>query len=577
MQRAGLALLTLALALSPASAAELTFKERLLGELVKQVPGILDSFDPKTGRFGSGIWICMDQNAMYPLAAAYASPGAGNPFHNDPELLQTIMKAGDALIDDMDAEGCWVFRKKDGSTWGNIRMPWTYSRWIRTFQLIRDRMPPERRQRWAKALALGYSKIAQRDLGHVHNIPAHHAMGLYAAGKALDRPEWCAQAAEFLAKVAAQQAEAGYWSEGGGPVIEYNFVYVEALGTYLAMSGDCRVLAALEKAAAFHRRFTYPGGQNVETLDQRNPYHDRIAPGNVGFTFSPVGRAYLANQWSRLGKTGLDADLIASLVLFGQEGPLAEAAPAGDETFVLREGGADRAATVRRGPWFLCLSAYTTPVVKSRWIQDRQNLLSVYHDKTGLIVGGGNTKLQPLWSNFTVGDPALLAHRPGDTNPDFLPKGELFHVPSAATLLLRPDPTLRLTYGPEPCTIRAHIQDDRTLRCTIGASGASELPVKANLTLIPRFGKPLQTAAGQTLTLGRQPIALGAEQVGAWVAHGGYRLKLPPGATLTWPALPHNPYRADGHATPEEGRIVIQIPLQRGRSEGEVTIEIVDG
>jgi hypothetical protein len=364
------------------------------------------------------------------------------------------------------------------------------------------------------------------------------------------------------------------------------------------MSGDRRVLAALEKAAAFHRHFTYPGGQNVETLDQRNAYYDRIAPGNVGFTFSPVGRAYLANQWPRLGKpaldadliasrarggverrgaeAGLDADLIASLVLFGQEGPIAETPLAGDATFVLREGGADRAAMVRRGPWFVCLSAYTTPVVKSRWILDRQNLVSVYHDRTGLILGGGNTKLQPLWSNFTVGDTALLAHRPGDTNPDFLPKGKLFHVPSAATLLLGPDPTLRLTYGPEQCTIRTHIQDERTLRCTIGATAASELPVKAHLTLIPRFGKPLQTAAGQKLTLGREPIALGAGQVGAWVAHGGYRLKLPPAATLTWPALPHNPYRADGHATPEEGRIVIQIPLDRRQREQQVVVEILD-
>ena len=120
------------------------------------------------------------------------------------------MKAGDALIDDMDAQGQWVFRKKDGSTWGMISMPWTYSRWIQTFQLIRRDMPDDRRQRWTQALLLGYGKIAQSCLHYLHNIPAHHAMGLYIAGQTLDRPEWCRHAAEFLVRIAGTQADGGY-------------------------------------------------------------------------------------------------------------------------------------------------------------------------------------------------------------------------------------------------------------------------------------------------------------------------------------------------------------------------------
>ena len=111
-------------------------------------------------------------------------------------------------------------------------------------------------------------------------------------------------------------------------------------------------------------------------------------------------------------------------MLHGHEGPVEETpakGPAG--TFLLTEGGAARAAIVRRGPWFVCLSAYVTPISKSRWIQDRQNLVSIYHDKIGLILGGGNTKLQPAWSNFTVGDVTLLSHRPGDAHPVDCPVG----------------------------------------------------------------------------------------------------------------------------------------------------------
>jgi hypothetical protein len=569
-------LVLLLLATRPAVAAELQFKDRVLADLVTQVPGILKTYDPQTGRFGCGIWICTDQNAMYPLAAAFATKAPGNPYYQDPKLLDVIMKAGDALIDDMNSQGQWVFRKKDNSTWGNIRMPWTYSRWIRSFQLIREAMPADRRKRWSEALTFGYSKIAQSDIGHVHNIPSHHAMGLYVAGKALDRPEWCQKAAEFLAKVIAQQAEGGYWSEGVGPVVAYDFVYVEAIGTYYAMSGDKRVLPALEKAATFHRHFTYPGGQNVETVDQRNPYHAVIASGNVGFSVTPIGRAYLLAQWS-LHKGPLDADQNASFLLYGEEGPIAEAsAGQRDETFALTEGGVARAATVQRGPWFVCLSAYTAPISKSRWIQDRQNLVSIYHDKLGLIVGGGNTKLQPDWSTFTVGAPSLLAHRVGDTNPDFLPKGKLYHVPSAANLAVTPEPSLQLTYGPETCSVRVVPKDERSLEYVVETSAAAELPICAHLTLIPQRSKPLETAAGQRLTLGDKPITLGGNQLGSWIGQASYRVHLPSTATLVWPVLPHNPYTADGHATLGEARLVIRLPLDREHRQCRVLLEVVE-
>ena len=558
-----------------ARAADLIFKQRMLKDLVEQVTEILRSYDPQTGRFGTGIWICGDQQVMYPLAVAYASSAPGNRYSKDARLFEMIMKAGDALIDDMNDQGQWEFRKKDGSTWGPIRMPWTYSRWIRTYQLIRDDMPPDRRERWIKALSLGYSKIAQHDMGHVHNIPAHHAMGLYAAGKALGRPDWCAQAAAFLAGVASKQTEGGYWSEGVGPVVQYGFVYVEALGTYYAMSGDRRVLPALEKSAAFHRHFTYPSGQSVETVDQRNPYHDQVAPGNVGFTFTPAGRAYLQNQWAHLKSARLDPDLIASFVLYGEEGPVeAEGSESADSTFLLREGGVARAAMMRKGPWTVCLSAYTAPVSTSRWIQDRQNLVSIHHEKTGLILGGGNTKLQPGWSTFTVGDPALLSHRAGDTNPQFLPRSQLYHVPSAATLIPGPEPSLGLRYGPETCRIRTVPKSDRVLEVVVEGTAESDLRTTAHLALIPHFGKRLETASGRKHVLGPQPIALSAGQIGGWIDHGGYRLRLPAGATLQWPVLPHNPYRADGHATVEEARLVVHIPLDRERPMCSVTIEI---
>jgi hypothetical protein len=245
-----------------------------------------------------------------------------------------------------------------------------------------------------------------------------------------------------------------------------------------------------------------------------------------------------------------------------------------DTTFVLREGGIDRAATVRSGPWTICLSAFTAPVTTSRWIQDRQNFLSIHHEKAGLILGGGNTKLQPGWSTFTVGDPALLSHRAGDTNPQFLPRGKLYHVPSGAALTGGPEPSLSLTYGPETCRVRIVPKSDRVLELVVEGTVQSDLPTAAHLTLIPHLGKLLETAAGRKHVLKAEPIALAADQIGGWIDHGGYRLRLPPRATLQWPALPHNPYRADGCATVDEARLVLHVPLDREHPTCSVTIEV---
>ncbi len=277
---------------------------------------------------------------------------------------------------------------------------------------------------------------------------------------------------------------------------------------------------------------------------------------------------------------GLTADLIASLLLYGEEGSVEDENPVEDENaaapgglFVLTEGGSDRAATLRQGPWFVCLSAYTGAVVKSRWIQDRQSFASVFHDKIGLILGGGNTKLQPAWSSFTVGDMALLAHKPGDIRPKFLAKGELYHVPTAAKLLRQPL-GLDLTYGKETCRVRVNLVDEQTLEYLVESTVDSGLPVAAHLTLIPRLGKPLETAGGQKLTLDKKPVTMTPQQLGGELRHAGYRLTLPASATLHWPTLPHNPYRKDGRAEASEGRIEIRVPLDKDHPRQKIVLRV---
>jgi hypothetical protein len=341
------------------------------------------------------------------------------------------------------------------------------------------------------------------------------------------------------------------------------------------MSHDRRVLPALEKAAAYHAHFTYPDGKSVETIDQRNPFNPDVPLGNVGFSFSPVGRAYLQQQWAKAPQIARAADLMAAMVHHGEEGPLAP--PSTEETFILHDGEAPRAAIIRHEGWFIALSAFTTPVTNVRWHQDRQNLVSIFHEPAGLLLGGGNTKLQPAWSSFTVGDIGLLVHRPGDTKPNFIPPaGQLFHVPSAARLIEGAEPGLDLTYGPEQCRLRLRPIDARKLAYRVEATLTSGLPVAAHLTLLPKLGKTLQNGSGQKAVLGNEPLEWSAHELAGSLRYAGCSLTLPATATLDWPKLPHNPYVKDGHAEPAEGRIVITLPFDAEHTRYEVLIELLD-
>jgi hypothetical protein len=539
------------------------FRERCLEDIVAQIPGILASQDAKTGRFGKGIWIVTDQNLLLPLAAAWSYKDAKNPYFHDDKVLTAIMSGGDALIEDQDENGQWEFRKKDGSKWGKIYMPWTYSRWIRAFAIIRQAMPEDRRARWEKALLLGYSGIAKEvSKGAIQNIPAHHAMGLYFAGQVFGKPEWKTLATDYLRKVADAQHSDGYWSENKGPVVNYGFVYVDAIGTYYAASKDDAVLPALRKTSVFHGYFTYPDGSDVETVDERNPYHAGVRLPNIGFTFSPEGRSYLQRQIG-LQRGRLGADIAASLLLWGQEGEGAAADPAkSDFDYKLPSGDA---AIRRRGPWFLVVSAMTAPVPKSRWIQDRQNFVSVYHEKAGLILGGGNTKLQPAWSNFTVGDEKLLFHRPGDENPNFVPGVGLVHVPSSARLLEGAF-GVELSYGDRKGRIELDVKSPSRLELKI----TNEAGMNARATLLPHMGKPLANASGKKITLDAEPIDWRGEN---WIEQSLVKAILPAGSAVRWPLLPHDPYKKDGRSTPDEGRIVVDLPAS---GNAVLTLEVAN-
>lgn len=538
-------------------------RQFLIKSLVHSVNEILNTYHPETGRFGTDPWTCQDQNVIFPLAAAWSIKDRANPYYHDKKLLEVIAKGGEALVDDQDAEGKWIFRKKDNSTWGMIFMPWTYSRWVRAYVLVKDALPRTSRAKWEKGLLLGFSGIRRDEISRVHNIPCHHAMALYIAGLAFKNDEWKRAAWDLQQKVMAAQSPDGYWSENFGPVVSYNMVYLDALGTYYAFSKDPAVPEVLRRSVKFHSAILWSDGTSAAAIDERVIYHKSINIGNVGFTYSPEGRRFVLSQlWkeSQGGKKLVSGDYAASLLLYGGQGEVA--APFTMENQTVSAIGQNDAVLVRFAPWEWAFSAYTTKPIQNRWIQDRQNHIDVFHAELGLFAGGGNTKLQPYWSTFTVGDPAFLRHREGEEEPNFLPAIDLKWTADKATIKRSGNPTeMTFAYGDLECSVTLEVMPSGQL-AVLTYQAPAGYKVEAHLPFL-KIADTIRTAKGAEFTLGEGELVLDGPNIGPHFEFGRLRIVIPETATLRWPAKQHNPYTKDGRSDLSDAKLVLCLPFEK--------------
>lgn len=539
----------------------------LVRSLVKSVAETLKAYHPETGRFGSEPWVCGDQNVVFPLAVAWSLKDAANPYYHDAKLLAVIGKGGEALVDDQDADGKWIFKKKDYSTWGQIHMPWTYSRWIRAYVLVKDAMPAAQRAKWEKGLKLGFEGIRKEQMGpRLQNIPCHHAMALYIAGQVFKNEDWKQAAAEYQGRIIKEQYPEGFWTENSGPVVSYNMVYSEALGTYYARSKDPAVLEALKRAVNFHAAVLWSDGTSEAAVDERVIYHKSINTGNVGFSFTPEGRGFILGQLAKETNNGektVGGDYAASLLLDGGKGPVVPLAAGADRSMSVI--GKNDAVLVRQKPWEWAVSGYATKPIQNRWIQDRQNFVDVFHGAVGLIAGGGNTKLQPYWSTFTVGDPSFLHHQAGEEEPNFIPAIDLLWAPDKAALAGLENPTrLNLTYGALECSVTVEVLPDGGLALTYAAPQGKG--VEGHLPLL-KLADAVRLGNGTTLALSEKEIVLDAANIGDQIVFGPVKVTVPPGASIRWPSKQHNPYTKDGRSELEAAKLVLCLPFDTTGSQ----------
>ena len=569
---------------------ERSFRDLIIEHMVKGVPAAKKRFDRKTGWFryvGEGASARLrEQDIIISIALLYTADSPANTMRGSKEVLALASRAGDALLDDMDSEGRFSGLKTDGSDWGRGYSCWTAYYWLEAYVLLRDYLDPMRRRRWEKGLRLTHTgaarELEEKWKGRTHNIATWFAMSLVRAGQVFEVPEWIELGADKCRTTARHQHPDGYWPEGSGPTIGYNLTYVHSLGLYYRFTGDAKVLPALRRATRFHLDFTYPDGTRVETVDGRQRYlaHDAghagksAGTGWPGFAVTPEGRGLVAWCVERLRERWPDGGLSPGLASAWQHVPddSGKTPPQAKRRYLSVYPPKHPRTIVRRsGPWFVCLSGYLTPprerknYTLKRWIMDRAQHLSIWHEKVGLVVGGGNSKNDPARSTFIVWS-----------------GNRCFYVADSAELKAstKEGDAITLRYGRRRCTLNVKALGPDRIEVVFSGPEKGKCSATASFTMPFQPGSRLTNSKGSPATEAN-PLRVWArtwseqDKGPRWFQTDACRVQVPTGSSVEWPVYPFNPYAINGAAPPDQAVARVATDVSPGEGAKRFVIKIV--
>jgi hypothetical protein len=498
-------------------------------------------------------WRHFPQAILAP-AVLYAQKHSDNHHYHDPKMLALATRIGDLL----------ALESGKGSYEPRLDSDWDTGLWLEAYRLLERDLGEPRRTQWKREIEKNVFPLLA-DLKdrldfpwynspYIGTSPNHYALWaslLYSAGRVLGKEEWQRFGAQVLRRYATvEQTSDGYWGEHSrsGPTTGYNHLTFTALATYWEYSQDSTVVPALRRATEFHENFTYPDGRPVEVINDRNRHWDVDAWGHFGFSHFPDGRRFAEFLTGFFEPQKLSMSSLGRLsqnALYYHQGkrqPIPQDLPRYSHQMSVPAG-------IRKtGSWVVCLSGLiSTQAVNSRFYLDRQGNLSVFHEKAGLIVTGANSKRQPELATFSE---KLL--------------NQTFHLPLSSRLQMsNATDRLSLAFNTFFSDLYVPAPSEKGLNFRFSITGRGTPPEQALLTLqlCLKAEETLETASGKKILLNKEHIELQPGEIGEWIRHHGWTMKIDPSARLVWPVFPHNPY-ADGPETSLEYAVgALSVPL----------------
>lgn len=511
-------------------------------------------------------------NAILMPAVLYAKKNPANKRYGDTAMLHLALRIGDFLVKEQEAGN---YSKRGDSDWD------TYM-WLEAYRILESKLGEQRRQSWKKVLLeelqLLEPKLVKRldypwyNAPFIITSPNHYAIyasALLVGGHVFNKPDWVKMSTSVLHRFCIkEQAADGYWGEHSqaGPTTGYDYLTLAQIAVYWEYSKDPEALKALRRSTDFHKYFTYLDGTPVETINDRNRYWGVSMWGHFGFSHFPDGRRYAAFLTSHFPLEGdvnnYGGDMqsfgrIAQNALYYHDG---NTAPIPQDKLNYHHSMKIPAGIRKTGPWVTTYSGIIAPGVSlNNFFLDRQGNFSVFNKKTGLIISGANSKRQPELATFTevIGSDSI--HMPVSSYFKMSEQGD----------------KLALAYNVFFATLDVPLPSEKQLKfgfTTTYKYGEAISDLNLQLVLVP--GETLETGGGQKITLGSQKIEWGDTELGGWIKHNGWMMKIPSGAHLVWPVFPFNPYKNKPETSLSKAIGRLYFPLKNEDQAFQFEIEV---
>jgi len=496
-------------------------------------------------------WRVVGMQFIYAPALLYVSDHPSNSHFRDGKTLEMALRAGDYLASCITESG-EVIPRVNGKPTNPLDSHRFLYCWTETLDLLRDHLDPDRLERWEAALKragedlvrdlkprIGRPKHTSPFLGYSPNHFGLRASTIWRMGMVLGVPEWVSLTTGPIQRFTRMIRPGGYWEEHDGPTMNYDYLNTSVAALNWHYTLDPAAWAAMRASTEFHTHWSTPDGVDIHTIDQRNRSHFRtgVSFGLMSFTHFPEGRrwarfkllAALGEERDPLGSLGLSSlGRIAQNLHYYDDGPEAQIpqeAPSYRHEL-------DRPAVVqKKGPWVYSISALISPERPlSQFYLDRTGPVSLWHEKTRHIIGGGNSKGQPQLATFSV--------RRGNGEWSYLPLDMLLESSDQKdTLCVAHEGfSLRLTISVEDeDSVLFAVHSERTYN-------RDEDTAFLNLPLVLRSGETLSTGAGRTFSLSKEKIALDRNAAGGRLSYGNWRVSMPSHSTFEWPVYTYSPY-----------------------------------
>ena len=517
-------------------------------------------FQAQDGRFRNRLpqvgddelsWRVVGMQFIYAPALLYVSEHPANTLHGDQKTLEMALRAGDYLATCVTESGEVIPRVNGMETNPLDSHRFLYC-WTEAFALLRDHLDEARLKSWEAALSragkdlvldleprIGRPKHTSPFLGYSPNHFGLRASTIWRMGMVLDVPDWVSLTTGPIQRFTRMIQPGGYWEEHDGPTMNYDYLNTSVAALNWRYTSDPAAWTAIKASTEFHSHWCTPDGVDIHTIDQRNRSHfsPGVSFGLMSFTHFPEGRrwarfkllAALGEERDPIGSLGLSSlGRIAQNLHYYEEGP---EAPIPQEMEYYRHE-LDRPAVVQKvGPWVYSISALVSPQRPlSQFYLDRTGPVSLWHESTRHIIGGGNSKGQPQLATFSVErEDGSWSHLPLDMLLESSREGDTLCVAHEGF-------SLRLTIS---------VQDEKSVQFSVESQRTYNRPGDTaflNLPLIVKSGGTISTGGGDSRTLSAERILLDTGAAKGRVAYGKWQVSMPEDSSFEWPVYTYSPY-----------------------------------